>query len=84
MRYGIAGLERDRGNLAEARTQIETALTIIESLRSKVATHELRASYFATVQDYYRFNIDLLMRLHGRRQSEGFDAAALQASERKN
>ena len=43
---------------------------------------ELRASYFATVQKYYGFYIDLLMRLHRLRASAGNDGLALQASER--
>ncbi|MGH7596458.1 MAG: tetratricopeptide repeat protein [bacterium] len=79
---GIAGIELDLGNLIEARARIEPALNIIESLRTKVASPELRTSYFATVQNYYEFYIDLLMQLHQRHPSEGHDAIALQASER--
>lgn len=79
----IAKSERDRGNLIEARARIEAALTIVESLRTKIASHELRSSYFATVQQYYDFYIDLLMRLHGQQPSAGLDGVALRASERK-
>jgi CHAT domain-containing protein/Tfp pilus assembly protein PilF len=78
----IALVERDRGNLTQALPRIESALAIIESLRTNITNQELRASYFATVQDYYQFYIDLLMRLHKLRPSEGNDAKALQASER--
>jgi len=78
----FATVERDRGNLIEARAQIEAALTIVESLRTKIASQELRSSYFATVQKYYDFYIDLLMRLHRQQPSAGLDGAALQASER--
>ncbi len=80
--FHIARLERGRGNLAEARDRIEAVLAAVESLRAKVASQQLRASFFASVQRYHEFNIDLLMRLHKQRPSEGFDAAALQASER--
>lgn len=80
--YRIARIERDRGELSEARARIEGALEIVESLRAKIASQELRTSYFATVQKYYQFYVDLLMQQHQRRASEGFDAAALQASER--
>jgi CHAT domain-containing protein len=78
----IARLERDRGNLVEARNRIEAALATVESLRANVASQQLRASFFASVRQYHEFNIDLLMRLRKQRPSEGFDAAALHASER--
>ncbi|HXG67328.1 MAG TPA: tetratricopeptide repeat protein, partial [Blastocatellia bacterium] len=79
---GIARVERDRDNLAAARTNIEEALNIVESLRSKVAGQELRASYFASVREYYDFHIDVLMRLHESNPTARYDAAALHASER--
>ncbi|MBA4122873.1 MAG: tetratricopeptide repeat protein [Acidobacteria bacterium] len=78
----IARVDRDRSNLVEARARIEEALTIVESLRTKIAGQELRSSYFATVQQYYDFYINLLMRLHQQQPSAGLDGAALQASER--
>ena len=78
----IARVERARGNLVEARNQIEAALDIIESLRTKIASQELRASYFASSQQYFETYIDLLMQLHHRHPSEGHDGRALQVSER--
>jgi CHAT domain-containing protein len=82
----IARVESDLGNLNDARQHIEAALNIIETLRSKIAALELRTSYFATVQSYYDFYIDLLMRMAGQEESEegraGQWAAALVASER--
>ncbi|MBW4576247.1 MAG: tetratricopeptide repeat protein [Aphanothece sp. CMT-3BRIN-NPC111] len=80
--YNIADVERDRGNLQGALTQIEATLKIIESLRTKVASQELRASYFASVQKYYQLYTDLLMQLHKNNPSQGYDGKALQASER--
>ena len=80
--FHIARLERDRGNLAASRDRIESALAAVESLRANVASQQLRASFFASVQRYHEFNINLLMRLHKQRPSDGFDAAALQASEK--
>ncbi|MGH9966325.1 MAG: CHAT domain-containing protein [Pyrinomonadaceae bacterium] len=78
----IALVARDRGDLVDARTHIEAALDIIESLRAKIASQELRASYFASAQQYFETYIDLLMRLHNRQPNEGHDGGALQASER--
>jgi len=78
----IARAERDRNNLTEARNRTEAALDIIESLRSKVVSQELRTSYLASKRDYYDFYIDLLMRLHQNVPSQGHDAIALRMSER--
>lgn len=81
-RYWVARVRRDQGDLTGALREIEVAVTIAESLRSKIASHELRASYFATVGEYYDLYIDLLMELHARDPSSGYEAAALAASER--
>jgi len=80
--YRIAAAKRVQGNLTEALTDIESSLKIIESLRTKIASPELRTSYFATVQDYYQFYIDLLMQLHKTNPKSGYDTKAFEASER--
>ncbi|MEW6733300.1 MAG: tetratricopeptide repeat protein [Acidobacteriota bacterium] len=79
---GIAKAKRDSSELKTALILTEQALTIIESLRSKFDVKELRAAFFASVQNHYEFYIDLLMRLHQQQPSAGYDALALQASER--
>jgi CHAT domain-containing protein/tetratricopeptide (TPR) repeat protein len=79
--YYIAYAERDRGNLQQALTQIQAAINIIEVLRTKVDSQDLRTSYFASVQRYYKFYIDLLMQLHKKDPSKGYNAVALHASE---
>ncbi|MBC7911416.1 MAG: tetratricopeptide repeat protein [Pyrinomonadaceae bacterium] len=80
--YNIAATERDRDHRAQARASIEAAIEIVESLRAKIGSQELRAAYFATVQSYYELYIDLLMRMHEQSPTQGFDALALQISER--
>ncbi|MBN3905924.1 MAG: CHAT domain-containing protein [Nostoc sp. NMS1] len=80
--FTTALLERDRTNLQQAQTHIQAAIEIIEDLRTKIADKELRASYFASVQDYYKFYIDLLMELHKKDPSKGYDALALEVSDR--
>ena len=77
----LAQLERDRGNLSEAKRLLETGLTTIESLRVNLKSQSLRASFFASVRKYYELYIDVLMRLHQQHPDDGFDTAALQASE---
>jgi CHAT domain-containing protein/Tfp pilus assembly protein PilF len=79
--YGMARAESDLGDLVHASAKTEAALAIINTLRTKVASRYLRASYFASVQDLYKLHIDLLMRLHQRQPAAGFDVAALKAYE---
>ncbi|NEP09760.1 MAG: tetratricopeptide repeat protein [Symploca sp. SIO2C1] len=78
----VASLQRSQGNLKEALTLMENSITIIEDLRTKIGSQELRTSYFATVQGDYQFYIDLLMQLHQENPNQGYDALALHASER--
>ncbi len=79
--YGMARAESALGNLREASQRTDAALAIINTLRTKVASRSLRASYFASVQDLYKLHIDLLMRLHRREPAAGFDVAALKTYE---
>ena len=78
----LARVELNRGNLAGSRTLIEKAITTVESLRINVKSQQLRASFLATAQEFYEFDVDVLMRLHQQHPSEGFDAAALAVTER--
>ncbi len=82
VRHAMARLERKGGNLEAARRHLEAALDLTESLRTKIASQQLRASFFATVQRYYNSYIDLLMHLHQQQPAEGHGALALQISER--
>ncbi len=79
--YGMARAESDLGNLSRARELTESALAIINTIRTRVASPDLRASYFASVQDLFKLHIDLLMQLHRRQPTAGFDVAALKTYE---
>ncbi|HEX8889119.1 MAG TPA: tetratricopeptide repeat protein, partial [Pyrinomonadaceae bacterium] len=79
---GLAHIERDQGNLYNARLHVDSALSIIESLRGQVTSQPLSLSFFALVQDYYEFYVDLLMRMQRLDPSRGFAATALEISER--
>ena len=79
--FHLAGLERDRGNLGEARKRVEEALALVEWLRTKVTSQQLRASFFASVQQFRDFYIDLLLRLHKENPSQQLDRLAFDASE---
>src|SRR6266511_3442007 len=45
---GIARVEQKRGNLSQARQAIEQAISLVESLRTKTDSQELRSSFFAS------------------------------------
>lgn len=82
IRYGMARTERENGKLTNALDQMEAVLEIVESLRTQIISPQLRASYFASVREYYEFYIDLLMQLHQLYPVDGYDRKAFEASER--
>ncbi|BAY61224.1 TPR domain protein [Calothrix brevissima NIES-22] len=79
--YLIAINQRKLGNLEAALPNIEAAIQIIENIRSNVKNSDLRTSYFATVQNYYKFKINLLMELHKKDPSKEYNAQAIETSE---
>jgi len=81
-RYNLARMEREDGNLDNARRQIQLALEINESLRSKVVSQQSRAAYLGSVYKGYELYVDVLMLLHRQHPSQGFDARAFEATER--
>jgi CHAT domain-containing protein len=82
MLSNLASLERGLGRLNEARAHLEESLKLRESLRTKVVSPELRASFFAMAQNIYEFYIDLLIQLHRQEPDKNHHAAALQVTER--
>ncbi len=82
--YGLASAERAQGNLSASRTHIEQSLTIVESLRSnEISSLELRASFLTSFQNSYQLYTDVLMRQHRAEPTKGFDALAVETSERQ-
>jgi CHAT domain-containing protein/Tfp pilus assembly protein PilF len=79
--YGLARVESERQNLANARDRAEEAVGVVERLRSKVSRRQLQMTYFAGKQDYYALAIDIRMRLYGQTGSPSDVAAALSLSE---
>ncbi|MEM7553098.1 MAG: tetratricopeptide repeat protein [Cyanobacteria bacterium P01_A01_bin.84] len=78
----LADLERKQGNLQVSLKHIETAIRIVERLRRTYTDQNLKTSYFATVQGYYKFYIKLLMELHEKNPSKGYNILALNISEK--
>ncbi len=79
----LAVAESKRGNLLRARTLVEQSLGIAESLRTDLVSAESRASFLASVQSSYQLYTDLLMRQHRAEPNKGFDALAVETSERQ-
>ncbi|HET6892802.1 MAG TPA: tetratricopeptide repeat protein, partial [Pyrinomonadaceae bacterium] len=79
---GIARAERERGNLEQARKSLEESLTLIETVRTRSASYQLRAAYLASMKRAYEFYIDLLMQQHAKEPAHGYHAEALRVSER--
>ncbi|MFN0110091.1 MAG: CHAT domain-containing protein [Blastocatellia bacterium] len=79
----LATIERDQGNLAKALSLIETTLQINDSIRNQITSPELRATFAAAEREKEEFYLDLLLRLHERQPTAGYDRAALQASENR-
>ena len=80
---GLARVARDRGELTQARSLAEETLARIESVRSQMFGRESRAAYFASAQTASELHVDILMRLHKAAPAAGYDALALDSSERR-
>jgi CHAT domain-containing protein/Tfp pilus assembly protein PilF len=78
--YYLAAAAAAAGNLVAAGAHLERAIELAESLRGRVLSRELRASYLASIHDYYELYVDVLMRASDGSQS--LAAEAFQASER--
>ncbi|HEY4572784.1 MAG TPA: CHAT domain-containing tetratricopeptide repeat protein [Thermoanaerobaculia bacterium] len=61
---GLAQARRALGDLAGARMAVGEGIAWIESLRSTSASPEIRTSFFASKQELYTFEVDLLMAMH--------------------
>ena len=80
--YEMAYVEHKRGNPIAARSNIEAAISVAESLRSAAERRDLRSSFLADHEDFYGFKIELLMEQRLIRPRSGYDLQAFQASER--
>ncbi len=79
---GLARLGDRQGDLSDARQWLDQALQLVEGLRLDFDSLDLRTSFFASQHDFYRYYIDLSMRLHAADPQGGFHQDAFEASER--
>jgi CHAT domain-containing protein/Tfp pilus assembly protein PilF len=81
--YAIARIEQTVGHSEEARRDVEAAIDIIESTRTMVSVTDLRASFFASKQEYYELEIDLLMQSYASTRNGESLLRAFNVSERQ-
>lgn len=80
--FNWAKAEVLRGHFAESKIHIEEAINMLESLRLRAGQTENRQAMFAQSHFYYDFYVNLLMELHSKNPSSGFDVEALRGAER--
>ncbi|NOT59105.1 MAG: tetratricopeptide repeat protein, partial [Acidobacteria bacterium] len=78
----IAQAEASQENYSEALSQSARSLDLIENVRHGYSNFMLGASYNSSIHNYYAEHIELLLELHRKEPLAGYDAQALQASER--
>ncbi|MDQ3042380.1 MAG: CHAT domain-containing protein, partial [Acidobacteriota bacterium] len=81
--YNLAQANLAQGNIPAAQIHIEESLKVAESIRADLLSPESRASFLANVQNSYQLHTDLLMRRHQAEPTMGFDALAVEVSERQ-
>lgn len=80
-RYWLARAEAREGDMPAALRDNQAALETAESFRARIDESNLRASFFVTMQDYYRQQIELQMRMHRAEPRAGWDLKALETAE---
>lgn len=80
--FGLARTESGRGDYSKALEDMESLLVLVEDLRVRISDSDTRRSYFGSIQDYYEFYVELLMRMHAQDPGKGYDRRALEISER--
>ena len=77
----ISLIEYDKQNYDAALKNINKAIEIFEQIRNKILDNDLKASFFSTVEDYYKFKTEILMELHQLNPNQGYDVLAFETSE---
>ena len=80
--YNLSRAHLSLGSFEAALSATDDSIKIIEDLRDKVGSPELRALYFAVVRKHYDLWIDILMQFHQTRPGDGYDVQALLVGDR--
>lgn len=80
--YKLAHAERAIGDTARALSRMNESIELIEGLRIKAGSPELKAAYFASLHQHYEQYVDLLMDMDKHHPGGDFSSRALFTSER--
>lgn len=80
--FELARAHRLLGQDHQAIADVEASLVLIESLRARVSSPNLRAAFLSSQHDAYELAIDLLMSRHFSATDKGYDRQAFAMSER--
>ncbi len=80
--YNLAMVQKQLGDLTTALQNIQAAIAIVEDIRGQLLDPEFRTSYFVTVQNYYKLQVEILMQMHQRNPDQGYAAQAFNVTER--
>jgi CHAT domain-containing protein/tetratricopeptide (TPR) repeat protein len=80
--YNLSSVQQTLNDRPTALQNIQSAISIVEDIRGQLIDPDSRTSYFATVQRYYKLQIDLLMELHQKNPDQGYAAQAFNVTER--
>ncbi|HET6981638.1 MAG TPA: tetratricopeptide repeat protein, partial [Myxococcaceae bacterium] len=79
--YHLAQVELDRGLLPEALAHVRAAIRITEETRGAIRAGSERSAWIAAGQPQYELHAAVLLALHAREPTKGWDAAALEVIE---
>jgi len=82
IQYELASVYLRMNRPQDALAAIERTIGIIEKQRISISHFDSRASYFASVHQYYALYVQILMMLHQQQRDAGFAEKAFDASER--
>lgn len=80
--YMIAKMERKQGDMKAALAHVEDSIRLRETLRSRLGSEDLRATLLSTAGNAYELDTAILMQLDQLHKGQGYDARALETSER--
>ncbi len=78
----LASLQRTLNDRPAALQNVQAAIAIVEDIRGQLIDPDSRTSYFATVQSYYKLQVELLMELHQQNPNQGYNSQAFNVTER--
>ncbi len=80
--YNLAIVQKQLGDLTTALQNIQAAIAIVEDIRGQLLDPEFRTSYFVTVQNYYKLQVEILMQMHQENPNQGYAIQAFNVTER--